>query len=148
MTSDRIPSSIPFLVLFIVAASFVACSHTPPNANIETAGVSFVHDIVPILENRCVVCHHQANAPNCSGLNLENRQLAFTTGRNSPIIIPGDPDHSPMVTALVASETQPAFMPPVAHRLSDSQLELIKAWIREGAEWPTSSTGTLSRPGS
>jgi mono/diheme cytochrome c family protein len=110
--------------------------------------VSFVRDIAPILESRCLVCHHQANAPKSGGLNLESRQLALSTGRNSPVIIPGDPDHSPLVTSITADQDRHASMPPIAHSLSHAQLKLIKTWIKEGAEWPANSKGDLSRPGS
>jgi hypothetical protein len=131
-----------------MAAALAACSHTTPKRFSRETPVSFVRDIAPILEERCVVCHHRANAPNCGGLNLETRQMAFSTGRNTPVIIPGNPDQSPLVAALLAREIHPVIMPPVAHRLSESQLELIQRWIREGANWPSSSKGTLGLPNS
>ena len=100
----------------IIAASLLAlfisgCNHPTPSRNDAPNQVSFIQDIAPILEKRCLVCHHSANAANCGGLNLETRQLAFTTGRNTPVIIPGDPDRSPLLAALLAREIHPVFMP-------------------------------------
>ena len=118
-----------------------------PSAKGPSSQVSFVRDIAPVLEERCLVCHHRANAVNSGGLNLESRRLAFSTGRNTPVIIPGDPDRSPLVAALTAREIHPVYMPPVAHRLSDRELELIQRWIAQGADWPADSDGNLEYPG-
>ncbi len=134
------------LVVVIISGLFVACNQTIAPLS-RPAKVSFVQDIAPILEERCVVCHHRANAANSGGLNLENRREAFITGRNAPVIIPGNPDNSPIVAALLAREIHPVLMPPIAHRLEDREIELIQRWIREGADWPESSDGTLRLPG-
>ncbi len=139
---NRIALCVALSVNFILSA----CSHVESTAPFPKK-VRFDQDIAPILEERCLVCHYQSNAANSGGLNLETRQLAFSTGRNAPVIVPGKPEESPLVAALFAREIHPVFMPPVAHRLSDSQLELIQDWIRQGADWPMSSEGTLSSPG-
>lgn len=87
--------------------------------------VSFAIDIAPILaEGRCVQCHIQQAR---GGLQMATYQMVSSAG----IIVPGDPDKSPLVQRIRA-EIRPR-MPMGGRPLPDEQIEKIATWIREGA---------------
>lgn len=58
----------PKVLLFCTSAVLLgSCAHAPPPPPVEVAEsaspVSFLHDVQPILESRCVVCHSCYNSP-------------------------------------------------------------------------------------
>lgn len=95
--------------------------------------IEFARDVWPILEARCVRCHgpdHQE-----SGYRLDDRQTALTGGdSHAPNIIPGNSEESHLVQFIsgLAEELQ---MPPEGDRLSQTQIDVLKAWIDLGAPW-------------
>lgn len=97
-----------------------------------TQGVSYAQDIVPILDNRCVSCHggedNNGEILIEVGLNMTTHELLMTGSEYGSIIEPGDPDASLMVE-MIASGDMPLLGDPVL----PGELELIRAWIEEGA---------------
>ncbi len=100
--------------------------------------VSFARDVKPLLEVQCLQCHDSKNAASSAGLNLETRQLAMTTGRRAPAIVPGDPKNSPLIQVLKYEDTHPTSMPPAPDKIWGVRLEILEKWIRDGADWPES----------
>lgn len=105
---------------------------SPEDAPIAVQGVSFADDIVPILNNRCVSCHggEDENGEILIevGLNMTSHELLMAGSEYGAIIEPGDPDASLMVE-MIASGDMPVLGDPVL----PVELELIRAWIAEGA---------------
>lgn len=101
------------------------------------AEVSFADDIEPLLNRSCVACHGEAIQQ--SGLRLDRRDAAMKGGDTGSIISPGEPDNSTLVHRLEGREGL-VRMPPAAP-LSADEIEIFRAWIREGAAW-NSSTAT------
>jgi len=97
----------------------------------------FVAHIKPILEARCVVCHNHKVLPKL--MNLENRTKAMASGK----IVPGHPEQSLLVHNIKASHAGVNTMPPVGERITKDELAILTEWIKQGAEWPTGSAGTL-----
>jgi hypothetical protein len=62
--------------------------------------VDFVSDVKPILESRCLECHHSRYV--FAGLNLETKKLAMKGGRSGPVIVPGAPQQEPLVQSAAA----------------------------------------------
>jgi mono/diheme cytochrome c family protein len=127
-----------------LAALFIAASAIGITACDKAGGnkpVSFVTEIKPLLEARCVNCH-QAGAL-FGELNLENRELAFKPRAKGPVITPGDPDKSTLYLVLTLPEGDRTAMPPTGHRISPEETALIKRWIQQGATWPTGPDGVV-----
>ena len=71
-----------------------------------------------------------------AGLNLETRKLAMTTGRQIPVIRPGDPKTSPLIMFLKVDGAHPTSMPPAPDKIWGVRLEILEKWIEDGADWP------------
>ena len=95
--------------------------------------VDFASQIAPILENRCQVCHGAAQQ--LSGLRLDNRAAALKGGYSGPVIVPGDSGASRLIR-LVSGLEEDLVMPPAGDRLPSGQVELLRTWIDQGADWP------------
>ena len=70
------------------------------------------------------------------GLRLDTRDGARKGGDSSPAIVPGDPSHSALVTA-ISYRNLNLKMPPTG-KLSDEQIADFTAWIQMGAPDPRS----------
>tara|TARA_R110002096_G_scaffold54517_20_gene140677 strand:+ start:10030 stop:10404 length:375 start_codon:yes stop_codon:yes gene_type:complete len=99
------------------------------------ATVDFNLHIKPILEARCLKCHHSGDAKR--GLNLETRKTANNSWRGGPVIIAEDPEASMFYQVLMLtrdSTSGPDLATP--HKLPYKERKLIYDWIKEGAYWP------------
>lgn len=110
-------------------------------ANDKEAKVKFLTEVKPLLENYCLRCHNTDLL--LGDLNLETRKLAFTSGKGGPFIIPGQPEASKFYQVLKLQEGNKEAMPPEKHRMTKEERELIYRWIKQGADWPKDSRGTL-----
>ncbi len=95
--------------------------------------VDFNAEIRPILNENCVACH--GGVKTSADLNLQFRDLALIGGESGePAIVPGNAGASAMVRMIshtVAEERMPKDGAP----LSEDQIDLIRRWINQGAEW-------------
>jgi len=103
--------------------------------------IDFKTHVRPLLIINCMECHNSTDAPTRGGnLRLETRALAMTTGSHPPAIVPGDPDKSLLITVLSLDPLHQTAMPPAPDKIWGVRLEILRKWIREGAEWPESVT--------
>ncbi len=91
----------------------------------------FENRVRPLLADKCWGCH--ASDKQEASLRLDSRAAMLTGGDSGPAIVPGDPEHSPMIIA-VRYHDEPK-MPPDG-RLNGDQIATLTAWIREGAVRP------------
>src|SRR5581483_10717435 len=95
--------------------------------------VRFSRDIRPILNQNCVPCHGGVRQKN--GVSFIFREEALGSGKSGRrTIVPGKPDESELI-ARVTSKDPEARMPYRGPALSPQQIELLRRWIKEGAEW-------------
>ena len=98
--------------------------------------VDFVRDVQPIFRDHCVGCHGPEMQMN--GLRLDRRADAMR-GSSQTLIGPGNAAGSKLYHRLTGA----AFgqqMPP-GRPLTAEQIDTIKTWIDEGAEWPDAASG-------
>jgi ankyrin repeat protein len=102
------------------------------------ANVDFARDIRPIFVEHCVECHGPSQQ--MRGLRLDRRRDAMPNrvGANGARIVPGNSSASPVYRRLVGDAG--AQMPPQAP-LSQEQIQVIRTWIDQGAEWPDALSG-------
>lgn len=95
--------------------------------------VDFKQQIRPLFKERCYECHGPDKQE--SGLRLDKRQEALAGGVSGAAIVPGD-GASGLLLKNVQSEDAEQVMPPKGDRLTEEQIQLLKTWIEDGAEWP------------
>jgi mono/diheme cytochrome c family protein len=116
--------------IVIVAVSAL----TAVNAAAAENQVDFARDVQPILQQQCVKCH---GAEKQKGkLRLDSREAALKGGKAGPSLVPGDAAKSELVRRINLPKSDDDFMPSEGEPLPKAQLELIAAWINQGAVWP------------
>ena len=111
--------------------------------------VDFIRDIRPILSNTCFKCHGFDDKTRQANLRLDLAEGATAkTDSGAVAIVPGKSGESEIVRRLTAADASER-MPPAdsGKSVTPEQIELIKRWIDEGAEFkPHWSFVTPSRP--
>ncbi|MHC4994662.1 MAG: c-type cytochrome domain-containing protein, partial [Planctomycetota bacterium] len=100
------------------------------------AEVKFNRDIRPILSDACFACHGPDEKHREAGLRLDTAEGAFAELDDGPAIVPGRPERSALYRRLVHEDVDERMPPADQHRqLADEEIELIRAWITEGAPY-------------
>jgi len=102
------------------------------------APIDFNRDIRPILAEACCQCHGPDEANRQAELRLDHRENVMKPREGYSIIVPGKPEQSELVTR-ISSDDEAMQMPPADHprQLKPLEVELLKRWIAEGAEYET-----------
>src|SRR5687768_424965 len=115
------------LALLAILLVYIGCTRQPEKS------VDFNADIRPILNTKCISCH--GGVKEKSGFSLFSRADALRKNDSGkPAIIPGDPDNSELIRRLTAKDPEER-MPYHAEPLPTAEIDKLKAWIKEGAEW-------------
>ena len=113
----------------------------PPGGNADM--VSFKDQIQPVLNTHCFRCHRAGGEADLAGIALQvGEEVAFDLLVNQPsvqdpnltLVVPGDAESS-LLFLKVSSDAPPvgARMPSGDVPLTAGQIELIRAWIDQGA---------------
>lgn len=102
----------------------------------ETGSINFVRDVQPLFKAHCIDCHGPKQQKN--GFRLDRRRDAMKGGTGT-MIGPGNSQASRLYLRLVGTRSGPQ-MPPDGP-LSQEQINVIKAWIDQGASWPDEVAG-------
>ncbi|WP_437190887.1 c-type cytochrome domain-containing protein [Planctomicrobium sp. SH527] len=94
--------------------------------------VSFVKDVAPIINQRCLNCHGENNPRN--GLRLDTFAGWQSGGKNGQLLVPGNPAYSLIIARLNAPQGK-GQMPPTGPGLSAAEKETIGKWISSGARF-------------
>ena len=106
----------------------------PLSLSAADGGVDFSRDIRPILSENCFRCHGPDEGARAAGLRLDESAAAVAERNGRRAIAPGSPATSELL-ARVASDDPARRMPLGGDRLTDEQVELLKAWISGGAKY-------------
>ena len=98
--------------------------------------VDFNRQIRPLLFNKCVRCHGPDAERREADLRLDTEAAAKGNLGAVRAIVPGQPAASALMARITSSDPAER-MPPVDSglELSAGEIELIRRWIAEGAEW-------------
>jgi Protein of unknown function (DUF1553)/Protein of unknown function (DUF1549)/Planctomycete cytochrome C len=118
------------------ASPLIAITLAISSTLISTAAVDFSREIQPLLADRCYSCHGPDKQK--SGLRLDQKLGAMLGGDSGAVIVPHDSKKSPLYAHISGAEPD-AIMPPSKEGkpLNAAQVALFKAWIDEGAVWPS-----------
>jgi hypothetical protein len=108
--------------------------------------IDFARQIKPLLERSCAACH---SGEKPRGLfRIDGRDAILKGGASGEAaIVPGHSEKSPLID-YVSGKASESEMPPKAVRerfpaLKTDEVALLRAWIDQGAEWPTGVLLTL-----
>ncbi|MEZ6122133.1 MAG: PSD1 and planctomycete cytochrome C domain-containing protein [Planctomycetaceae bacterium] len=119
--------------LLILALAIFAPESKPADAG----DVSFGRDILPLLSDRCFHCHGPDDHKRAAGLRLDRREGATAILESGTVaLVPGDSDRSALFQRMITHDAD-LKMPPAesGKSLDESQIELFRRWIDEGAHW-------------
>ena len=125
----RAPLGASFLLCLVHAHAFAQAP----------AKVDFGRDVQPLLREHCASCHGPSQQMN--GFRLDRRSAAMRGG-TFPVIAPGNSVGSRFYLKLIGTGFGPQ-MPPT-EPLSDGDIETLKNWIDQGAEWPDELAGEVA----
>ena len=100
--------------------------------SICAAGVDFAHQVAPILKEFCGKCH--IGDKKKGGLSLNSRESLIQGGESGKTVFPGKPEMGDFLVRLSSTDNQ-LRMPPDGARVPPEKIEILKKWIREGANW-------------
>ena len=85
-----------------------------------------------LLDERCVSCHNASFQT--ANLRLDQKEAAFRGGDSGAVILPGNAAESLLIRRITGSELG-LRMPPTGV-LPSREIELLRTWIDQGADWP------------
>lgn len=102
--------------------------------------VDFARDVQPIFRQNCIGCHGPAKQTN--GLRVDRRSSVLKRGTRR--VTPGSSENSFLYHRVSGSDFG-LQMPPTGP-LTPQQIQTIKSWIDQGAEWPDALANELELP--
>ncbi len=121
MSKISLSAVVRFAVLFGFALS---TSH----AVAQDEKVDFAKSIKPIFEKHCISCHGPTEEESFR-IDIKDDAMDF--------IEPGDADESYLYEVLISDDEEELMPPPDEENpMTKAQIQLVKTWINEGADWP------------
>lgn len=106
-------------------------------ANLASAEhqVDFNQEIRPLLSNSCLICHGPDQEERV-GPRLDTQAGSREDLGGYAAVVPGDPDASELLQRLTTDD-EDLRMPPEGkgRRLTESEVELVRLWIKQGANY-------------
>jgi Protein of unknown function (DUF1553)/Protein of unknown function (DUF1549)/Planctomycete cytochrome C len=126
---NRTPLLIGFMSLCSLASTALC----------DDAGdhVDFNRDVRPILSENCYQCHGPDANRRKGKLRLDVKEDAFRDRGGRAVVAPAKPEDSELLERIAAAADDETKMPPpgAGKPLSAAQIETLRRWIAEGAEW-------------
>ncbi len=121
-----------WLFVFFLAGPVLA---VPQKTAADTERVQFNADVRPIFAEHCVACH--GGVKQASGFSLVYQENVLAGGESgAPAVVPGDVEASYLIERVTDPDPE-SRMPPAEHGppLSAVEIDRLKEWIAQGAEW-------------
>ncbi|MCR9296925.1 MAG: PSD1 and planctomycete cytochrome C domain-containing protein [bacterium] len=100
-----------------------------------TEAVDFAREILPILSDKCYVCHGP-DAEQIGAIRLDSYESALQDLGGYQAINPGDPSSGAVLLRIVSQDDP---MPPrdAEKQLSENEKNLIRRWVLQGGQYAT-----------
>jgi hypothetical protein len=101
------------------------------------AKVDFDREIRGLLADNCTQCHGPDEAKRKGDRRIDTREGALAESNGVRAIVPGHPEQSDLIARVLSKDPEDIMPPPKSKKkpLSAAQVELLKRWIAEGAEY-------------
>lgn len=124
------------LTFFLVCLHF---AHVCGTQALAAEPVDFSTQILPLLSDRCALCHGPDEASREADLRLDSVEAVGAETQNGGhdfVIAPGDPDNSEFIRRITSSDAGQQMPPPDSNlSLNPEEIDLLTRWIQEGANW-------------
>ncbi len=104
----------------------------------DPGDIEFNRDVRPILSESCFSCHGPDESTRKTTFRLDTREgILSPLGSGALAVVPGDPSAS-LLWQRISAEDEAVRMPPASlghDRLADEQIDRIRLWIEQGAQW-------------
>ncbi len=127
--------SFLFLFLLVLSPSITASEK-----------IDYMQDIQPVLKEKCFRCHDAKKQK--SDLRMDTPKHMRAGGEGGPIFVPFQPEQSEMYLLTSLPEYDMDYMPSKGEGLTQSELELLKNWILQGALFGDEDNDTDEENGS
>src|SRR5204862_1479230 len=99
--------------------------------------IDFVRDVQPVFKASCLKCHGPEKPK--GQFRLDSKPHALKGGVSGKVILPGKGADSPLIKLLLLGDPDER-MPRKAEPLPKAQIDLLRAWIDQGAAWPDTAS--------
>jgi len=90
---------------------------------------------IAIFETSCIKCHGPEKQR--GELRLDSAEALAKGGENGPVVVPGKPEESKLITGVKREGDEDYHMPPKAKdALPPDQVKILVDWVAAGAKWP------------
>ena len=95
--------------------------------------VDFNRDVRPIFNSQCMSCH--GGVKQAGNVSFSYREQALGKGKSGrPVIVPGNPRVSELMARITSTDPE-IRMPLHGAPLPQTQIDVLRRWIKEGAQW-------------
>jgi hypothetical protein len=100
-------------------------------------GIDFNREIRPILSDNCFKCHGPDDKERKAKLRFDTKDGALSPAKSGDYaIVPSHPEKSKLVERITSKDPDDVMPPPKSgKKLTPQQIDLLKRWIAEGANW-------------
>jgi hypothetical protein len=126
----------------IFSAYFSTSCQNPKDQSIELSeneAISYNFHIRPILSDKCFACHGPDANKREADLRLDTEEGAFAALKDNPgkfALVAGNIEQSEVYHRIVSADPAELMPPPESNlTLTPKEIELIKAWIKQGAKY-------------
>jgi ankyrin repeat protein len=140
----RILMTKPLTFASIALACMFAPALAAQTSSASAGKIDFGREVLPIFRQNCFACHGPSQQMGRLRLDERRSALPNRVGANGVPIIPGNSAASRLYLQ-ITKPPNGVLMPP-AGPLSSSQIETIRLWIDQGADWPDEFDGETRPP--
>lgn len=100
--------------------------------------IDFQRDVLPILSDKCFVCHGPDEQTREGGFRLDVKESALGEARSGEIpVVPGNVESSELIYRIQLDSSDFDVMPPASEekQLTEREKAVLRQWISEGAPW-------------
>jgi len=97
--------------------------------------VEFERDVLPVLRASCFECHSGQAAKPKAGLRIDGLQWILAGGKNGSVLTPGNASASELYLRVALPPGDIDIMPTEGDPLTDDQIDALKRWIDQGANF-------------
>ncbi|MFT5304419.1 MAG: mono/diheme cytochrome c family protein, partial [Mariniblastus sp.] len=134
----RVSTSLGLAAFFIMTAGVneTVLAFTQKTDSASASAVSFNRDVRPILSENCFACHGIDAESREADLRLDLPEAAVSKADDGAVIVPGQPNESPLWQRIIDTDPDVVMPPPESHKkLTDAQKKTLRQWIQEGAKY-------------